>query len=144
MLGTLAKWLRIYGFDTLYAGPETDDDEILRILKRENRVLLTRDKNLIIRARRENIKNIKITSTKLDDQIKTTLEGNTIDEDSILSRCIVCNTLVQDIKKEDVRDDIPERIFKTTDRLWICPKCKKVYWKGSHYDNMIEKIKDLG
>lgn len=143
MLGTLAKWLRIYGFDTSYAGPDMDDDEILWVSKNEDRILLTRDKNLINSARRENIKNIKITSTELDEQIKTTLKGKNIDEDKILSRCIICNSLVYDIKKEDVRDKVPERIFKSTNKFWSCPKCQKIYWKGSHYENMIEKINYL-
>jgi hypothetical protein len=52
--------------------------------------------------------------------------------------------LVQDIKKQDVKDKVPERIFKSTDKFWVCLKCQKIYWKGSHYENMIEKIKDLG
>jgi hypothetical protein len=144
MLGTLAKWLRIYGFDTSYAGPDMDDNEILNISKNEDRILLTRDKNLINSARRENVKNIKIDSTELDEQIKTTLKGKKIDKEKILSRCIICNSLVQDIKKEDVKDKVPERILKSTDKFWVCLKCQKIYWKGSHYENMIEKIKELG
>lgn len=144
MLGTLAKWLRIYGFDTTYAGPEIGDEEILNISKIEDRILLSRDKNLINSAKRENIKNIKITSTELDEQIKTTLKGKKLDTEKILSRCIVCNSLVQDIKKEDVKRRVPERIFKSKDKYWFCPKCKKVYWKGSHYENMIAQIENLG
>jgi uncharacterized protein with PIN domain len=144
MLGTLAKWLRIYGFDTSYAGPEMDDEQVLNRSKKEDRILLTRDKDLINSAKRENIKNIQIKSTILDEQIKTTLNKKNIDIEKILSRCILCNSLVQDIKKEDVKEQVPERIFKSTDRFWVCPKCKKVYWKGSHYENMIEKIKNLG
>jgi uncharacterized protein with PIN domain len=144
MLGTLAKWLRIIGFDTSYAGPKMDDEDILRISKEENHILLSRDNDLINVARRENIKTIKITSMELDEQIKTVLESVKIDEEKILSRCIECNSLVQDIKKEDIKKNVPDRIFKNIDKFWFCPKCKKIYWKGSHYDNMIEKIKNLG
>ena len=50
MLGTLAKWLRIYGFDTAYANSEMDDDDIIRISKKEKRILITRDKNLTNRV----------------------------------------------------------------------------------------------
>jgi hypothetical protein len=81
---------------------------------------------------------------ELDEQIKTVLESVKIDEEKILSRCIECNSLVQDIKKEDIKKNVPDRIFKNIDKFWFCPKCKKIYWKGSHYDNMIEKIKNLG
>jgi len=69
MLGTLAKWLRIYGFDTFYAGSEADDNEILRIAKKENRTLITRDIELVYRAKRENVKVIEIKSTDLDEQL---------------------------------------------------------------------------
>jgi len=144
MLGTLAKWLRIYGFDTSYANSEIDDDEILKISKKENRILVTRDKNLINRARRENIKNIMITSTEIDKQIKTTLEDYKINTDKILSRCIICNSIVKEIKKEDVKEKVPKRIFEIKNKYLFCPKCNKIYWKGSHYENMIEKIKNLG
>lgn len=144
MLGTLAKWLRIYGFDTTYANSEIDDDEILKISKKENRILLTRDKNLTNRARRENIKTIKITSTEIDKQIKTAIEDRKIDTAKILSRCIICNSIVEEIKKEAVKDKIPKRIFENISKYWFCPKCNKIYWKGSHYENMIEKIKNLG
>ena len=143
MLGTLAKWLRIYGFDTSYANSNIDDDEILKILKKENRILLTRDKNLTNRARRENIKTIKITSTEIDKQIKTALESKKINRDKILSRCIICNSKVKEIKKEDVKEKVPKRIFENINKYWFCHKCNKIYWKGSHYENMIEKIKNL-
>ncbi len=144
MLGTLAKWLRIYGFDTIYANSEIDDDEILKITVEENRILITRDKNLTQRARRENIKTIKITSTEIDTQIKNVLKDKQIHKDKILSRCIMCNSLVNEIKKEKIIGKVPKRIFENNNKFWFCPKCSKIYWKGTHYENMIEKIKNLG
>ena len=62
MLGTLATWLRLFGFDTFYANAEMDDDELLKIAEKENRVLITRDKELIIRAKKKNIKVIESKS----------------------------------------------------------------------------------
>lgn len=144
MLGTLAKWLRIYGFDTSYANSDIDDNKILKLSKKENRILLTRDINLTNRARRENIKTIKITSTEIDKQIKTALDSKLINRDKILSRCIICNSIVKEIKKDDVKEKVPKRIFENINKYWFCPKCNKIYWKGSHYENMIEKIKNLG
>ena len=144
MLGTLAKWLRIYGFDTIYANSEIDDDEILKITKEENRILITRDKNLNHRSRRENIKTIKISSTEIDTQIKNVLKDKQIRKDKILSRCIMCNSLVNEIKKEKIIGKVPKRIFENNNKFWFCPKCSKIYWKGTHYENMIEKIKKLG
>jgi len=143
MLGTLAKWLRIYGFDTLYANADLDDIGILEIAKSENRVIITRDKNMIIRARRDNINNISILSTNINKQIKTVFQKIEYDKEKILSRCIICNLLVQNIDKKDVKEKVPNRVFENNNEFWICPKCKKIYWKGTHYENMVKKIKGL-
>ena len=111
MLGTLAKWLRIYGFDTFFPDVEMDDSDLIDICKKEKRVLITRDKNLIIRARRENLKTIEIISIGINDQIKTAISDIKIDTNNILSRCILCNDLVDDIKKADVKGKIPKKSY---------------------------------
>ena len=144
MLGTLAKWLRIYGFDTYYASRETDDSKLLEIAEHENRTLITRDKDLIIAARRKNIQNIEINTTDLDEQISIVLSKNKPDKAKILSRCIECNSEIIDIKKQDVKDKIPEKVYENNDRFWYCKKCDKHYWQGSHYEKMFEKIDNLG
>lgn len=140
MLGTLAKWLRIYGFDTFYANSGLDDSDLINISKKENRIFITRDKNLVFKARRENITVIQIDSTIIDDQLLMVLKDIKIDNDLFLTRCLLCNSIIKDIKKEKVRDKVPERVFRSNDKFWFCNKCKKIYWKGSHYEKMLEKI----
>ena len=134
MFGTLAKWLRIYGFDTLYATNELNDLDIIDITKKENRFLLTK---------RENIKTIEIKTTDINEQIGIVLMNFKVDKNKILSRCILCNTEVEDIKKEEIAGKVPDRIFESNEKFWFCKKCNKIYWKGSHYEKMFEKINDL-
>lgn len=141
MLGTLAKWLRIYGFDTFYANSEMDDSELIKTSKNENRVLITRDKNLLQVARKEKLKAIEINTTDINEQIKKVLNQRKVDKSKVLSRCILCNTTIEEIKKDIVEKNVPKRVFLSNERFWFCPKCKKFYWKGTHYENMIEKIK---
>jgi len=143
MLGTLAKWLRIYGFDTYFANSEISDEELLKISKDEDRILLTRDKKLVQRAHKENIKNIEIKTTDVNEQLKIVLKDLTIDKNKVLSRCILCNNVIDEIKKRDVGGKVPERVFETNEEFWFCKKCNKIYWKGSHYENMIEKMDEL-
>jgi uncharacterized protein with PIN domain len=143
MLGTLAKWLRIYGFDTFYANSTISDDKIIIISKKENRCLITRDEELVFRCRRENINVIHLKTVDLDEQLKIVLQDLEIDKDKILSRCIVCNSELSEIKKDKVTDKVPERVFQNHEKFWFCKKCDKIYWKGSHYDKMIEKLKEL-
>ena len=143
MLGTLAKWLRIYGFDTFFPNNEINDLELLKIAKNENRFLITRDKQLIIDARRENLKTIEIKTTDINNQIKTVFNFIKPDKSKILSRCILCNSNVEEIKKEDVKEKVPERVYNNNEKFWFCKNCNKIYWKGTHYEKMLDKIKNL-
>ena len=143
MLGTLAKWLRIYGFDTFFVNSEMDDAKLMEITKKENRILITRDRNLIQSARRENLKTIEIKTTDINEQISTVLDDIKIDKTKVLSRCILCNTEVEEIKKEDIKAKVPKRVFDNNEKFWFCKKCNKIYWKGTHYEKMFEKINNL-
>ena len=143
MLGTLAKWLRIYGFDTFYADSEADDNEILRIAKKENRTLITRDIELVYRAKRENVKVIEIKSTDLGEQLKVVLNQVKIDKKTFLSRYTLCNTPIYPIKKDEVKGKVPEKVFENNEEFWFCKKCDKIYWYGSHTEDMIKKISKM-
>jgi uncharacterized protein with PIN domain len=140
MLGSLARWLRFFGFDTLFIKNDIEDSELLKIAEKENRVIITRDKELIIRANKLKLKIIHINSINLDDQLKIVLNNIKIDEDIILSRCSLCNSLLEEIEKENYKDKIPSNIYNNTDEFFFCNSCKKIYWKGSHFDKIIEKI----
>ena len=143
MLGSLAKWLRIYGFDTFYANSTISDDKIIKISKKENRCLITRDEELAFRCKKENIKILYFKILDLDKQIKFVLNDLVVDKEKILSRCILCNSELYDIKKDKIKDEIPIKVFQKHKKFWFCKKCNKIYWQGSHYDNMIQKIKNL-
>ena len=143
MLGTLAKWLRIFGLDTFYANSEMDDSELIEISKKEKRVLITRDKNLLQKAKKEKIGVIEINTTDIDEQIKKVLNQEKVDKKKVLSRCILCNSDLDEVEKVEIEKKVPKRVFESNEKFWLCPKCKKVYWKGTHYENMIEKIKSF-
>ena len=140
MLGTLAKWLRILGFDTFYANAEMTDEDLLNIAKRESRIMFTRDKELIIRGKKENLTIIAIETTDLDLQLNQALKHVNIDEKSILSRCTLCNTVLDTVEKNKVQGKVPSKVFENNEKFWFCSKCNKFYWMGSHYNEMINKI----
>ena len=143
MLGTLAKWLRLFGFDTFYANAEISDNELLDIAKKEDRIFISRDKQLIIRSRKKNLQVVKTTSTDLDEQLRQVLKNVKIDETTVLSRCSLCNTILDDIKKSDVKDKVPKRIYESNEKFWFCSKCEKTYWMGTHYDKIMLKIDEI-
>ena len=143
MLGSLARWLRLFGFDTFYANSEINDDEVLKIAETENRVLITRDKELIIRAKKKKIQLIETSLVDLDEQLKQVIKNGDIDEKMILTRCSLCNTILDEIKKKDVKTKVPEKVYKNNDRFWFCSKCDKIYWMGSHYTKIQSKINKI-
>jgi uncharacterized protein with PIN domain len=162
MLGSLAKWLRILGFDTLYF-KEIDDNELIRIARQEDRMLLTRDAGLVKRKTIDSY--ILITSNEVSEQLKEVLRivcskqyavsskqcaaGTEESAYCLLptayffSRCTECNGLLMPVDKESVMDAIPEHIFLSGDSFFKCKKCGKVYWNGSHKKMMDAKVEEV-
>ena len=135
MLGTLAKWLRFMGYDTAYPGP-LDDSELLALADVEERVLLTRDKELASRSPRA----VRVRSDDLEEQIRevaTALGLRVVDS---LSRCSVCNAILAAVPSEAVRAVVPEGVRSRHQAFWQCPSCRRVYWQGSHWDKMVERL----
>jgi uncharacterized protein len=143
MLGSLAKWLRILGFDTYYPTAQTSDDEILTRAKQEHRLIISRDKELLARGKKQSLDVLGIHTTHLPEQITQVLAYLRIDSAALLSRCIICNTPLLSVPKDTVQNIIPPKVFETRDAFWLCPSCKKYYWRGTHYENMMKKINIL-
>ncbi len=139
MLGKLAIRLRMLGFDTSYYG-DSADSMLLRKSREENRTLLTRDTELI-KIRGANA--FFVSSKKLKDQIKEVIEKYDLKviPKNMFSRCSVCNESLLDVSKESVKGKVPPVIFKLFDEFAYCPKCDKYYWKGTHYEKIIEELK---
>ncbi len=143
MLGTLAKWLRILGFDTRYANLNATDDHLLQLAQQEHRTLITKDKELLIRAKRHLIPTIPISSIDLDEQLTEILSHTPTDPEKFLTRCTVCNHLLERIDKKNVHNKVPPHVYQHHEHFWICPQCTKIYWKGTHYQDMHQKITEL-
>ena len=143
MLGSLAKWLRIFGFDTLYPDATTNDDEVLDIAKTEKRLLISRDKELIIRGKKGKLQVLEIQTTDLNEQLAQVLTHIQIDCTQVLTRCTLCNTPLISVEKKAIITHVPPKIFETRDQFWHCSFCNKYYWMGTHYENMIGKINEL-
>jgi hypothetical protein len=143
MLGSLAKWLRILGHDAAYVREgEGDDDRLLERAADEERVLLTRDKELADRAAGA----VLIEGTSLERQLRRVFDACDVEVsvDAMLSRCTVCNVPVVAVDKTEVRGDVPEHAYEMHERFWRCPSCGRVYWKGTHWDNMRGFIERFG
>ena len=138
MLGTLAKWLRFMGYDTAYPGP-LDDTELLALAKEEGRVLLTRDKELASRSTTA----FRVRSDDLEEQIREVASHLQLKVVDPLSRCSLCNAVLVAASREEVGDLVPGGVLARHETFWRCPSCGKVYWQGSHWDKMVERLNRL-
>jgi uncharacterized protein with PIN domain len=141
MLGTLAKKLRLMGYDTLFFN-RIEDEKLVTIAIREDRIILTRDSGLLRRKAVQ--KSIFIDSDSLEAQLnKVTREcGLRSNEDKLMSRCLICNTRLISLNKREVIGKVPPFIFLKHSRFNFCSECNKIYWKGSHLKNIM-KIKSV-
>jgi uncharacterized protein with PIN domain len=138
MLGSLARWLRIIGQDTLYARDMKDDD-IVFLGRKEERVVLTRDKQL---ASRMGTLGLLIESDDLVEQVAQVVGAFDMDLEGE-SRCTLCNGPLESVPKEEVANVVPERSLEHNSHFYRCTVCGKVYWKGSHWDDITERMERI-
>ena len=139
MLGSLAKWLRFFGFDTAY--PKVlPDKELIALAKREERIVLTRDKDL---ANVKGIDALYIESTDLEEQLTEVIVRYNLKITKEFSRCSLCNSILIEVEKSQVKGKVPEKVYNWQDEYWECPKCKKYYWQGTHFKGIKEKLEKL-
>jgi uncharacterized protein with PIN domain len=138
MLGTLAKWLRLLGYDTAYDNTATDP-QLARRARAEGRVLLTRDREL---AGRRGLRALLIHSEVLEEQVREVQDALGPPPDPALSRCAVCNAALEPLSPEDVADRVPPYVLRTQTDFRRCPGCGRIYWPGTHVDEMREQMNE--
>jgi uncharacterized protein len=133
MLGRLAKWLRILGYDTRY-DPACDDAQLVRLARAEERVLLTRDTEL---ARRRGVRVLFLVSEGLEEQLSQLHQEFGLSVIAPFTRCPVCNAPLEAINRDQAWGQVPPYIFVTQPEFRLCPTCNRFYWRGSHWEGML-------
>lgn len=137
MLGSLARWLRIMGYDAVY-DKSLDDPAIANLAKSESRFILTRDKEL---AKEPGA--LMIEADDLDLQLKAIAEKYGLKFHDDLIRCTACNGELAVVEKAQVKESVPEGAFENNEKFWKCSKCGKVYWKGTHWHGIMDRFRRL-
>ncbi|NOY11168.1 MAG: hypothetical protein GXO67_03595 [Archaeoglobi archaeon] len=147
MLGKLAIWLRIFGYDTLYIGDfDVEDEDTFLLENFTDRILLTRDKELYERCVRRGRKAIFVNSDSVLEQIAE-MRRIGVRTEIRMDRCSVCNMPLRKPSEEEARrvmekEGIEENLMERYE-LWYCERCEKLYWLGSHYRNMVKFLEGL-
>ena len=139
MLGKLAKKLRLLGIDTEYFR-SIDEESILEFCRKEGRILLTRDRGLYEKALKNGIDVFLLKSDDWKSQLRAIDDKFGI-HSKPYTRCSICNTLLVKVEKEFVKDKIPEYVYLTQDEFYECPKCRRIYWRGTHVEHMEKELR---
>lgn len=133
-LGRLAGYLRMAGFDTLYRNDFTDP-ALIEISRREHRILLTRDRQLLKHG--DLTHGYYVRSRHPTGQLREVVRRFDLCEVlAPFQRCLRCNQPLTSIAKADVYHRLPPRTRRYYDRFWYCSRCDRIYWAGSHYQRM--------
>ena len=139
MLGRLAKWLRLMGYDTLYEAA-ADDHDLVRLARAEGRILLTRDREL---AKRRGLTSLLIESDRFDEQLAQLLRDPQLNGQASAPRCARCNTLLEALDRKEAKGRVPSYVFSRYEKFTLCPQCDRVYWQGTHWQRMRQRIEDI-
>lgn len=138
MLGKLARWLRILGFDTLY-GPLAGPWDIL-CRTTEGRIVLTRNRRW---CGLEGV--LCLSANDPMEQLTEAARRLSLQESDVnfLSRCAVCNHQIEKVSRLEAFGHVPDYTYETQSRFCRCPSCHRFYWAGSHPSRMRERLCSL-
>ena len=140
MLGKLARWLRIIGQDVIY-GPDLSGAGLVRAARREDRLILTRDRAL---GRKNPPPYLLIRSDHFREQLRQVIEEFGLEPlKDAFTRCVECNTRFEPITQAEVEGKVPPYVFATQKKFSFCRKCRRVYWPATHQERMMEELKGL-
>lgn len=137
-LGALAKRLRLLGFDTVHAADATDGAIAARAAT-EQRILLSRDRELLKRKQvSRGCYMREFDPCRQLDYLVARL--NLRRQARPFTRCVECNGVLEQITREQAGDRVPEDVRRRFSRFWRCPGCRRVYWRGSHYEALSRRV----
>ena len=140
-LGKLARYLRLCGFDTLYDN-RYEDHTIVEISSEENRIILTRDIGIL---KYSEVKHgYWLRSDQPQEQLEEVIKRFDLkNQVKLFQRCMECNGKIRRVNKDKIRDKLLSGTQQYYNEFFQCNQCGKIYWKGSHYNNMVEFIRKI-
>jgi len=140
-LGGLTRSLRLFGFDVAYS-QNADDRQLLEVMARENRALLTRDRRLLMHSIVQH--GYYPRSQDRDEQTIEVIRRFGLSElIAPFTRCLRCNALLGEANKAEIMDKLEPLTKIYYDQFRRCPDCKQIYWPGSHFRKLQKRIEEI-
>lgn len=133
------------GYDALFYR-DIDDDRLVRIALAQNRVILTKDRQVL---KRRMIVNGRLNAVLIEDDdpklqlVKVMRQLGLNRQFKPFSLCLECNKKLMKRDKDQIRERVPQHVFKTQDDYMECPECHRVYWRGTHWESMYKELERL-
>ena len=142
MVGKLARWLRLLGYDTTYL-PQLSPEGVMREARRQGRIILTRDSRIL--RRKDAPPLVFLKGDHFREQLKQIVGELRLDPvEQLLTRCSECNVRLQPMTKAEARDRVPEYVWQTQEEFRHCPVCHRIYWGATHKERMLDELRRLG
>lgn len=140
-LGQLARYLRLLGFDALYRN-DYADEELVRISGEDHRVLLTRDVGILKRSEVTHGYYVRATDPKAR-VVEVLQRFDLFDDIDPFQRCLHCNGVLEPVDKGDIIDRLEPLTKKYYDEFRRCASCGQVYWRGSHFGDLLDFVEEI-
>jgi uncharacterized protein with PIN domain len=141
MLGRLARWLRILGHDVTY-GPHLGGHTLVTCARREHRVLLTRDTQLLRDPQLP--PHVFVRSDHFREQLRQVAAAVPLGGSTLLGRCLDCNRPLVAVSRDDARERVPAYVWATQTQFHGCAGCGRLYWGATHREHMLSELATLG
>lgn len=149
MLGRLARWLRLFGYDTIVIKKQEEEDELLlELAEKEGRILVSRDRTLVRKAMKKSIKAYLIESSEIMEQLREMRREFNISFEPQMNRCTLCNSTIRKVEPGEMglvkgKEYVHPATLESGTEFWLCDNCGQVYWLGTHWENIGERVEKL-
>jgi uncharacterized protein len=144
MLGKLARWLAILGYDAKFAGVDGRSDlELLRQAQSEGRIFVTRDRGIPDVA---GLRKVVILEQDFEAQLRRLAAELSLKPEParLFSRCGYCNEPLEALTRDEALPLVPPKVRTLDTPFWRCRTCGRLYWNGTHTDRVVETLRRLG
>jgi len=138
MLGKMAKWLRVLGFDTRYE--HLQRQEQLEAYRAGGYLVITRNQRWCAQPGV-----MCVAASDSREQLREVISTLSVtpEEVRLLERCIICNEPLNHLQQDKVFGLVPDYVFETHTTFYQCPQCRRIYWPGSHPERMLKWLQDV-
>ena len=145
-VGKLVKWLRMMGYDSLFFNG-SDDSDMVKMALAEDRIILTRDTAIMKRrvVTKGQLSVVLIESEEPEQQMRQVMDRIELEcQFRPFTLCLECNEPLEERNHDEVQGRVPPYVYKTQQQYMECPTCRRIYWRGTHWEAMMRMLEKLG